>query len=117
MAAGTPIIKFHQIGKMGALPAAVSPSALAAQEKTVEVTGLENRFLRMVRGPLSLSEETHESRGSTDHRDQPAAGLRGGGRCRHHAAARIFLGIGPDQRKDTGIVIEMRIIVIHDLQY
>src|ERR1035437_6939704 len=48
MPAGAPVIEFHQIGKVLASPAAISSSTLAAQEETVEVTDLENGFLRTV---------------------------------------------------------------------
>jgi hypothetical protein len=37
------------------------------------------------------------------------------GIAEHHAAARMFLGIGANQGKDVGIVVKMGIVVIHNL--
>lgn len=48
MSAGAPVIEFHQIRKVLALPAAVCSTSFAAEEDAIEIANLQHSLLRML---------------------------------------------------------------------
>src|SRR5580658_4625074 len=57
MPARSVIVEFDKIRQMGALPAAISAAAFAAQKDAVEVADLQHSLLRMIRNFLDAQRE------------------------------------------------------------
>ena len=110
--ADAPVIEFHQIRQVFALPAAVRSSSLAAEENAVKITNLEDRLLRMAGNLLDSQWKCMKVEQELAVAHQAAA--RHVRIAEHHAAARMLLGIGANQSKDASIVRKVLIVFIHD---